>query len=53
MESFEDIFEKHGLLDRVAHWSDDELLEALQFFPVPVVYPHILEAMLQNLSLPQ
>lgn len=25
-----DIFEKHGLLDRVAHWSDDELLEAFQ-----------------------
>lgn len=25
---FQDIFEKHGLLDRVAHWSDDELLEA-------------------------
>lgn len=23
-----DIFEKHGLLDRVAHWSDQELLEA-------------------------
>eukprot|EP00931_Biecheleriopsis_adriatica_P117705 TRINITY_DN931_c0_g1_i1.p1 TRINITY_DN931_c0_g1~~TRINITY_DN931_c0_g1_i1.p1 ORF type:complete len:1062 (+),score=241.89 TRINITY_DN931_c0_g1_i1:80-3265(+) len=25
-----DIFEKHGLLDRVAHWSDAELLEAFQ-----------------------
>mmetsp|Transcript_50348 Transcript_50348/g.120091 ORF Transcript_50348/g.120091 Transcript_50348/m.120091 type:complete len:1050 (-) Transcript_50348:438-3587(-) len=25
-----DIFEKHGLLDRVAHWSDEELLEAFQ-----------------------
>jgi len=25
-----DIFEKHGLLDRVAHWSDMELLEAFQ-----------------------
>jgi len=25
-----DIFEKHGLLDRVAHWSDIELLEAFQ-----------------------
>lgn len=26
----QDIFAKHGLLDRVAHWSDDELLEAFQ-----------------------
>ena len=34
VKSFEDIFEKHGLLDRVAHWSDDELLEALPFMPV-------------------
>lgn len=25
-----DIFEKHGLLDRVAHWSDEELLAAFQ-----------------------
>eukprot|EP00928_Gymnodinium_smaydae_P012121 TRINITY_DN1440_c0_g2_i1.p1 TRINITY_DN1440_c0_g2~~TRINITY_DN1440_c0_g2_i1.p1 ORF type:complete len:1039 (+),score=225.71 TRINITY_DN1440_c0_g2_i1:71-3187(+) len=25
-----DIFEKHGLADRVAHWSDEELLEAFQ-----------------------
>jgi pyruvate dehydrogenase E1 component len=25
-----DIFEKHGLSDRVAHWSDEELLEAFQ-----------------------
>jgi len=25
-----DIFEKHGLLDRVSHWSDQELLEAFQ-----------------------
>jgi pyruvate dehydrogenase E1 component len=25
-----DLFEKHGLLDRVAHWSDEELLEAFQ-----------------------
>jgi len=25
-----DIFEKHGLLDRVAHWSDEELLHAFQ-----------------------
>jgi len=25
-----DIFEKNGLLDRVAHWSDQELLEAFQ-----------------------
>jgi len=25
-----DIFEKSGLLDRVAHWSDEELLEAFQ-----------------------
>lgn len=25
-----DIFEKHGLLDRVAHWSDAELVEAFQ-----------------------
>lgn len=25
-----DIFEKNGLLDRVAHWSDSELLEAFQ-----------------------
>lgn len=25
-----DIFEKYGLLDRVAHWSDEELLEAFQ-----------------------
>ena len=53
VKSFEDIFEKHGLLDRVAHWSDDELLEALQFMPVAVVYPHIQEAVPQNRSLPQ
>merc|ERR1712216_674299 len=25
-----DIFEKHGLLDRVAHWSDEQLLQAFQ-----------------------
>ena len=38
VSTFQDIFEKHGLLDRVAHWSDDELLEAKTLRSCPVCF---------------